>query len=268
MTYVEMGKLKWPEAAEFGRDGQAVGLIPLGAFEQHGPHLPLCTDTFITERLARAVGLESALPILVSPVISTGLSEHHTAFPGTVSVENATYHGLVRAYIAAFERMGIRKVAVFSHHGGNFGFMGEVSRARPGGRADLKVIAYDDLQRYLAVEYEGASRAGAQVADGDAHAGLIETSLILYLSDDMCAPDFGRVDGYVATEPDWLQRVMTGGVGAVSANGVLGTPAGATSDIGEAIFQALCVELRSWIDDAFAIEEVMCEDEGSRALGD
>ena len=128
MTYVQMTGLTWPEAEALGA-ADALGLIPTGAVEQHGPHLPLGTDCFIAEALANRIAGALEEPVVVAPIVPGGLSTHHLAFPGTVTLPGAAFEGALDAYVAAFERMGIRRVAIFSGHGGNLGFLGRYETA-------------------------------------------------------------------------------------------------------------------------------------------
>src|SRR5215831_13173410 len=121
MTFVALETLTWPEAEQVGAEG-AVGLVALASLEQHGPHLPLATDSLLAEGVARDVAERLAGPVVVAPVVRAGLSTHHLAFPGSVTVPPDAYRALVRSYLEGFERMGVRKLALFSWHGGNFGF--------------------------------------------------------------------------------------------------------------------------------------------------
>jgi creatinine amidohydrolase len=85
VSFVALADLTWPDAGALADRDDVVGLIPTGALEQHGPHLPLGTDFLIAERLARAVAESVPVPVVVTPVLAAGLSDHHVAFPGTAS---------------------------------------------------------------------------------------------------------------------------------------------------------------------------------------
>ena len=103
-----MTGLTWPDAKEMQ---DAIGLIPTGAVEQHGPHLPLATDCFIAEELARRIAESFDEQVVVAPMLPGGLSSHHLAFPGTVTLSEETFGAVLDAYVAAFERIGIRRIA-------------------------------------------------------------------------------------------------------------------------------------------------------------
>ena len=85
------------------------------------------------------------MPVVVTPALRAGLSDHHLAFPGTVSLSQDTFRGWVDAHIAGLERVGIERIAVFSGHGGNFAFIGELAAEHTSRPGPTRVIAYDDL---------------------------------------------------------------------------------------------------------------------------
>src|SRR5262249_6964067 len=122
------GELKWPEARDLGAAG-AIGLIPTGSLEQHGPHLPVAFDSIDAAALAVAIAERIAEPVVVPPLFVAGLSDHHLAFPGTVSLSPETFGGILTAYVEGLERMGIRRIGIFTAHGGNFAFIEEFGRA-------------------------------------------------------------------------------------------------------------------------------------------
>lgn len=245
-----MAELTWPEAKALGERGDAVGLIPTGALEQHGPHLPLGTDFLAAGDLARAVAERLPVPVVVTPTLTAGLSDHHLAFPGTVSLSQETFGGWIEAHIAGLERMGIERVAIFSGHGGNFAFIGELAKAH---RGTAQVIAYDDLLGFVRVMDEAARAHGLRAPPTDVHAGSLETSLGLARFDHGLVRDFAGVEGYTAAEDGWMDRIWSDGLAALTSTGVLGDPAGATAGVGEAIFDALVDELASWIAGELAI---------------
>lgn len=212
----ELAGSTWPEVAAGDR---RVLLVPLGSTEQHGPHLPLSTDTVIATRLAQHAWRQFPRTGL-APAIPYGASGEHAGFPGTLSIGTAALQHLliefVRHAAADWEH-----VLVVNGHGGN-------AEALAGAAA---------LARY-----EGRSLVVHHAASGgpraDPHAGFRETSVMLHL-----APDAVRLDraetGNTADLADLLPRIATGGVRAVSANGVLGNPDGADAQAGREIFQEM-----------------------------
>lgn len=210
----------WPEVD--GADRRVL-LLPLGSTEQHGPHLPLTTDTVVATRLAELAHRE--LPqVGLAPAIPYGASGEHAHFPGTLSIGTEALFQLLVEFVrhAAGDW---RHVLVVNGHGGNA----------------------DALARAAALtRYEGRSLQVHHAASGgpraDPHAGYRETCLMLHL-----APETVRVDraapGATAALADLLPRIAAGGVRAVSPNGVLGDPTGADARDGARIFQAMGTRL-------------------------
>ena len=100
----------------------AIVLIPFGATEQHGPHLPVMVDhRLATEAAYRAAAILDAAgqPVLVTPTVWTGFSEHHMELGGTITIDYATLHGLIRGIVRSLVRGGFRRICIVNGHGGN-----------------------------------------------------------------------------------------------------------------------------------------------------
>ncbi len=98
----------------------ALVVLPVGSLEQHGPHLPVWTDSFIAHAMAlRAAEQARDVPAVVLPPIWTGLSEHHFPFGGTISVDHATFHALLRCVVRSIRADGFGKLLIVNGHGGN-----------------------------------------------------------------------------------------------------------------------------------------------------
>lgn len=249
MSYLEYEALTSPEAGALAAQGRVVGLIALGAVEQHGPHLPLATDWLIAEHLGEAVAERIEETVLVAPVLPGGCSTHHLAFPGTVHLEPEVVRGFVEAYVRAYVGLGIGDIALISSHGGNFALLGEIAQASAVEGARL--IAYDDLPGYLQVMATAAERVGLVVPETDAHAGGLETSQMMHLRGAENVPFEPGLEGYVDAQEGWLDILLNEGIDALSPIGVLGRPAGASAAAGAAICGALADGIAQWMADAF-----------------
>jgi creatinine amidohydrolase/Fe(II)-dependent formamide hydrolase-like protein len=250
MTFVALETLTWPEAERLGAAG-AVGLVALASLEQHGPHLPLATDSLIAERVAYDVAERLEGPVVTAPVVRGGLSTHHLAFPGSMSVPVGAYRALVQAYLEGLERMGIRRLALFSWHGGNFSFVREFADAWNG---EAELAAYSDLGRFIELMLEIAARAGLELPETDVHAGGLETSMMLAAFPELVR-QFEAVTGYVAAEPGWLERIFVEGIRPVSETGVLGDVHGASTPVGEALFDGMADELAAFFSRELGLEQ-------------
>jgi len=203
----------------------AVLAVPVGATEQHGPHLPLTTDTEIAVALVQR--LAAARPhVVAAPAVAYGSSGEHDGFAGTLSIgAPATELLLVELGRSASATFG--RLLLVNAHGGN----------------------HQALRRAVALLREEGrdARAWSPAWPGDAHAGRVETSLMLAL-----APE--RVDlahaaaGATAPLADLLPALVAGGVRSVSANGVLGDPGGASADEGRALLDGAAARLAAEVD--------------------
>jgi len=246
LTFVDLRRLTSPQAAAL--DGRTVGVVEVGACEQHGPHLPLATDNLITEALVREAAERVVEPVVVAPLVAVGLSDHHAAFAGTVTLTRETLLSVVDAHVAAFARMGVRRVALLSAHGGNFAALGDAA-ARA---SAAEVHAYTDFAGLLATMAKAGRAAGLDAPATDSHAGAYETSMVLAIEGEDAVGAFDAVEGYVAAEEGWLER-LAGGVHELSPTGVVGRPAGATAAVGVRILDALAEEIAGWLARTFGL---------------
>lgn len=214
---MELADARWPELG--GR--VEVVLLPTGSCEQHGPHLPFVTDAAVATEVARrsVVRLRAAgVHAVLAPTLPYGASGEHQHFPGTIDIG----HGALRSVLVELGRSvsGWADRLVFVNgHGGN-----------------APTVA--DAAHHLRGEGRECSWVPCDVVWGDAHAGRTETSLMTALAPATVRHDLAQAG---ATEPvEVLMPVLrAGGVIAVSPNGVLGDPAGATAEEGERLLTGL-----------------------------
>lgn len=213
---------------EVAARGDVVLAVPVGSTEQHGPHLPLSTDTDVAVALARRLARQRA-GVLVAPPVPYGSSGEHDGFAGTLSIGAAATELVLVELGRSALPASFRRLLFVSAHGGNAGpVTAAVRRLRSEGR---------DV------------RAWSPRWDGDAHAGRTETSVQLALSPDRVRAGLAAA-GNAADVRTLLPALRAGGVRAVSANGVLGDPAGASAVEGSALLDAalddLCAFLDGW----------------------
>src|SRR6476660_5295368 len=110
LTWPEVKKLKW---------NRTIVLFPTGSFEQHGPHLPLTTDTDIVSAIAERLEKSMSGRVLLLPTLWPGLSTHHMHLPGTMDVPQAVYVQLIAELGKSMASMGAKRVFILNGHGGN-----------------------------------------------------------------------------------------------------------------------------------------------------
>ena len=163
------------EAAEAVRARPLV-IIPAGAFEQHGPGMPLATDTIRAEHVAELVALELAGRAVIGPSVPVGVSPHHLAFAGTVTLTTTTLAAVVREYADSLHRHGWRKILVITGHGGNNATLTTVAQDLLTTHPDLQ-FAWTPLTS-LAADVV----AGMRVSEVHGHSGEAETAQMLHLA--------------------------------------------------------------------------------------
>ena len=220
-----LGDATWPEV---GARGPTLLAVPLGSVEQHGPHLPLDTDTRIAVALAEALAV--ARPgVAVAPAVAYGASGEHAGFPGTLSIgTEALTEVLVELGRSAD---GFAGLVLVNGHGGN-------------------VAAVRAATDRLTGEGRGVVAWSPAVPGGDAHAGRTETSLLLAVDPDSVRPERAE-PGATAPLPELIDELRRGGVAAVAPNGVLGDPTGASAGEGTVLFDGLVADLIAAVDGAF-----------------
>ena len=206
----------WPELAD-----RPLLVLPLGAVEQHGPHLPFGTDTAVATAVAAAAVPELA-GALLAPALGYGASGEHEGFPGTVSIGTAALTTLLVEYGRSAGRWAGRLLVV-NGHGGN-------------------LDALRDAVPLLRAEGRDVAWSPCAVPGGDAHAGRTETSLLLHVEPRVVREALAEV-GETSPIGELLPRLRAEGVRGVSPNGVLGDPAGASAAEGRALLAGLAGRL-------------------------
>jgi creatinine amidohydrolase len=220
---VDLGRATWREveATTVGALPLPLLALPLGSLEQHGPHLPLDTDTRIADAVARGLAARRA-DVVVAPPLAYGASGEHAAFPGTLLVGHDVLAAMLVEVVRS-ARATFGGVVLVNAHGGNAAALAEVARRCAAEGDDVLVWC-------------------AAVPGGDAHAGRTETSLLLAIDPDVVRRDLAEPG---CTEPldRLLPRLRVEGVRPVSSNGVLGDPTGASAEEGRALLDALVADL-------------------------
>ncbi|GAA2415351.1 creatininase family protein [Actinomadura vinacea] len=201
-----------------------VALLPVGSFEQHGPYLPLVTDTVIACTVAREIA--AAHPVRVLPPVTVSCSHEHAAWPGTVSISARTLYAVVEDIAASLRRAGVPKLVLVNGHGGNY-VLGNIVQEAGG---DMALFPGEP-------DWETAlTAAGVRTpALSDMHAGEIETSILLHAHPELVRPGYEKGDRLA----DDRRHLLTLGLSEYTESGIVGRPSLASSRKGRDLLGAL-----------------------------
>jgi creatinine amidohydrolase len=216
--------LTWKQVDALSRDSTLL-VLPTAAIEQHGPHLPLATDTLINSILlgAAMAKLPKEVQVYALPAICYGKSNEHVGFPGTLSVSASTFMAVVRDLGASLAASGFKKVVLYNTHGGNSSLVDVMAR-------DLR--AEFGLRVFSLFGSAGAAFTGLndQERAYGFHAGEIETSFLLSAIPELVHTDQYTVN-YIAdiTRPELLRPENASATFAwltrdIAPSGVMGDP--------------------------------------------
>jgi mycofactocin system creatininase family protein len=226
-----LSEMTWPDVAQAVANGATTVILPLGATEQHGPHLPLGTDTFRAAALAKR--LAAQLPgSLVAPVLPIGCSDEHTGFPGLFSLSSETLAAVIVDCAQRMVGWGVHQLILLSAHGGN-----EQALALAGERLRQQL---PQLCVWLPATLTQVAAPLLAIAEEDAispemlglHAGEGETSEMLYLHPELVRMEYA-VPGHTGDMVEILPRLREVGLRPLAPNGILGDPRPARAARGE-----------------------------------
>jgi creatinine amidohydrolase/Fe(II)-dependent formamide hydrolase-like protein len=240
-----LGEMTWLEAKSRFAETDIV-LLPVGAIEQHGPHLPLDTDAWDADHLCRAVAARCADPRpIVLPPVPYGVSYHHDDFPGTLSVGPETLAQFVYEVGMAAARHGVKKLVIVNGHGGN---APALQLAAQKVNRDARIFTCVDTGETSDTEIDALAETR-----NDVHAGEIETSTSLasrpHLVDESrleaSVPEFSSryLEFSSGSSVEWYEHTAR-----ISASGVLGDPTRASRAKGERMWQLMIDNLVRFVE--------------------
>ena len=238
MRTIRMDEMTWPEIRAAVASGFTTVVVGVGSTEQHGPHLPTMTDTRIGDELGHRVALRLG-DALQARTIPFGMSEHHLAFGGTVSISRATLKAILDDYVRSLARCGFQRVVFLPSHGGNFSTVQEVITEAQATHPGVAVTGYAELMEFQEASEGTSARFGVSAAASGAHAGENETAMMLALEPGLVRRECFAAGYLGPTGEEQVEIIFSKGMPALTPNGVLGDPSGATAERGEAYLEML-----------------------------
>jgi creatinine amidohydrolase len=246
--------MSWPDVKELDFK-RTVVLCPLGAFEQHGRHLPFTTDTDIVTAIARRVESARAAAVLCLPTLWTGHSTHHLNFPGTISISQMHYVDVIVDMCASLLRAGARKIFLLNGHGGNDIPVRAALRELKSDRA-ATAGTHVVFSSYWQIASATISRHRESGPGGVSHACEMETSIMLHLHPERVRMARARRDGpmhpspYRKADMQLVKPVYyVSEFDELSESGVIGHPDLASAEKGRLFLEGIVSEVGTFVDD-------------------
>ncbi len=238
-----MFEMTWEEIGEALKETDMV-VVTTGATEQHGPHLPLGTDTMGTVEFARRMAAqleEEGIKILIAPPVPFGISSYHMPFPGTISLQNGTWKEMVLDVLRSLYAHGLRRFVMPLGHGGNWGMMLVVAQQFMDETEDARVLVFNNLPVLLS-DYPEVFPSGTK----EGHSGAGETSRMLATHPELV--QLHRAHAFYSKEAEELEDedhpLMGGGIATpersmkdVTPYGSIGDPNLASAELGERFYK-------------------------------
>jgi creatinine amidohydrolase len=217
-------EMSWPEIGELVSAGESLCVLPVGATEQHGRHLPIGTDTYLVEAFCDAASERTGVPLLPALAVSSSHA-HTTNWPGTFSLRPRQVIEVVTELACWVRASGFEKLLIVNAHGGNPAPLTvAVDEIRCAGGLEVGLAHWFRLTPAVQAAVEADGR--------DWHANAAETSLMLHLRPDLVDRDQIRDD------PDRTEGlVFSYTVARTSVDGLTGAPTLATAEEGERLFE-------------------------------
>jgi creatinine amidohydrolase len=203
--------------------GAKCAVLPVGSFEQHGPYLPLVTDTVIATVMAQE--LAAAYQLLQLPPVTISCSHEHSTWSGTVSIAARTLSLIAGDVYFSIAASGLTSLVILSGHGGNYVLSNVAQEASAAGKRTALFPSRAD--------WADARKAVGLVSSGheDMHAGEIETSILLHSHPELVP------DGYQTA--DDRRHLLSVGMGGYTSSGVIGRPPLGTAEKGKVVLASL-----------------------------
>jgi creatinine amidohydrolase len=211
--------MPWPELSRRLAGSATTAVLPLGATEQHGPHLPYATDTWIADALAERFCARVREAVAL-PTLPLGCSSEHAGFPGTLSLSADTLAAVLCDVIRCLAADGFARAFIFSAHGGNAATLTSALPKLREVAAPMRVDAFVDPTALAALQHEVAGGLGIEPAAAGHHAGEFETSILAALRPGLVRREalasgrlFGGADAQSLFYPNLRAEAPDGTVG-------------------------------------------------------
>ncbi|MCW4029041.1 MAG: creatininase family protein [Candidatus Bathyarchaeota archaeon] len=234
-----LDELSTIEAAQAAKEGTVI-ILPVGSVEEHGEHLPLCTDSIQPEYVALKVAQETGC--LIAPPLRYGICNAGRNFAGTLTIEFDTFYRFVREILFELVRHGFLRIIVLSGHAGNSHMVALRMAAQD---VVVKNDATEKKVRIMVLsDYDFAQELTEQyTSKTDGHAGTLETARVMYIK-----PELVKTKG-VASVAKWPRFEVVAHPELYFPSGVNGDPTVATREIGQKINKYIIEQVKKLVEE-------------------
>jgi len=236
-----MEEMSWPEVESALEDVRGV-LVPVGSHEQHGPHLAESSDAIRAERFAGLLGERMYPELLIAPTINLGVSQHHMAFPGTITLRPSTLQSILFDVVKSLHQHGLERFIIYNAHGGNTAPI-EVAMEEIRAELDVKLVSlmHSDFVGDMIDELVESETYG--------HSCEYEVSEVLHLAPERVDEEnlsSGEVKEFCSTYMD-TEASIAADFHELTANGALGDARKASRKLGKKIIEAALDEVEKFL---------------------
>lgn len=241
----KLEEMSWADVQAALAQGVTTIVAAAGSMEQHGPHMPMQTDTLLGTTVAEAAAGHMG-KVIQGPTIPFGVSEHHMAFKGTITLDKEAFKTVVRQYVASLGHHGFKTVIIIPSHGGNFVPLAELEQETGGEINGARYLPYTDLLEFIGILFGVSEKDGISAGVAGGHAGEAETSMVLARRPELVTMDRAE-EGYTGPmDENATSTIFSSGMTALTANGILGDARPATAERGNKYIDALGAFLAGW----------------------
>lgn len=242
---LRLEEMSWFQVQQALVSGVRTVVAAAGSMEQHGPHMPMITDTLLGTAIADGVA-ERMGNVLRGPTIPFGVSEHHMAFKGTITLDVETFKAVVRQYVHSLAHHGFETVIIIPSHGGNFAPLDQLHVETGGEINGARYLPYTDLWEFVATMNKIAEPDGISAEVSGAHAGEAETSMVLATRPELV--DMSRAEaGFLGQmDAENARKLFEHGMTALTDNGILGDARPADAERGRRYIDGMANYLAAW----------------------
>tara|TARA_B110000116_G_scaffold269517_1_gene285652 strand:- start:218 stop:1009 length:792 start_codon:yes stop_codon:yes gene_type:complete len=252
---VNLGNYSWQEAANLVKSDPVI-VVPVGAFEQHGKHLPLKVDQFLVGRVAEGAAKKAHkkdVKVYITPTIWTGYSPHHIDFPGTISIEIETLTNLIINVVESLIKNQFERILILNGHGGNSNIIKNVVQI-----LRYKKNIYTSSANYWDFAMNEIKKWRLSEIGGINHACEMETSLMLSQEEKIVRKDKIEDNPLKRSNYTGLDLISGGQVSVaasfkeLSNSGVIGSPSLANKERGDILFNKITDKVSDFFEEFYS----------------